>query len=42
MGDNDSDNAIVESVTETIQEKDVITNAEASVPIQNVVPNTPE
>ncbi|MCI65062.1 hypothetical protein A2U01_0086320, partial [Trifolium medium] len=41
-GDNDSENAIVGSVTETVQETDVMTNAEASVPAQNVVPDTPE
>ncbi|MCI93068.1 hypothetical protein A2U01_0114366, partial [Trifolium medium] len=42
VGDNDSENVIVGSVTETIQENDIMTNAEASVPAQNVVPDTPE
>ncbi|MCI81514.1 hypothetical protein A2U01_0102788, partial [Trifolium medium] len=40
--DDGSEKANVESVTETTQEKDVITNAEAYVPTKDVVPDTPE
>ncbi|MCI46347.1 hypothetical protein A2U01_0067587, partial [Trifolium medium] len=35
-------NSIVGSVTEIIQATDVMTNAEASIPAQNVDPDTPE